>query len=368
MKIPFTDLNAQYAALEEDLQKAMARVIADKAFIRGPYTEKFETEFAEYCGARHCVGVGNGTDAIYLALKAMEIGPGDEVLVPAMTFVATSEAVTMSGATPVFVDVDPASYTMNPAEAEKKITPKTKAVIPVHLYGHPADMTAIRILADTHGLKIIQDAAQAHGAGIDGMPIAGYGDCQTYSFYPGKNLGAYGDAGAVVTNDDKLAGKVKMLANHGRTSKYDHKFEGINSRMDGLQGAILSVKLNHLKDWTGLRCRWAKLYSQALKGINQITPPAVRDGADHVYHLYVVMANNRDALQKHLSEHDIATGIHYPIALPFLEAYSRMQHVKTDFPVAAAMQEKALSLPMFPELEGKKILQVVDAIKDFYDA
>ena len=310
VKIPFMDLSAQYAAIEPEITSVMAEVIAANAYIRGPFVEQFEEDFAAYSHTNHCIGVANGTDALFLALKAMGIGPDHEVLVPAMTFVATSEAVTMAGATPVFVDIDPVTFTLDPDAMAKKISPRTKAVIPVHLYGHPADMKSIRKLADHYNLKIIQDGAQAHGATIGDTPIATFGDCTCFSFYPGKNLGAYGDAGGVVTNDETLAQQIRMLANHGRKSKYDHEFEGVNSRMDGLQGGVLSVKLKYLDTWTDLRRTWAGMYDNALKDLDGVATPTMSNGIGHAYQLYVILAEDRDALRAYLADRGIATGVH----------------------------------------------------------
>ncbi len=365
-EIPFSDLSAQYATIKSEIDEAILRVISENAYIRGPYVNVFERQFAEFCDAKHCIGVGNGTDALFLILKALEIGPGDEVLVPAMTFIATSEAVSMAGAKPVFVDVDSDTYTIDPVDIERKVTLKTKAVIPVHLYGHPANMKRIREISDRHNLKVIQDSAQAHGAEIDGKPLIKYGDYLCFSFYPGKNLGAYGDAGAVVMNDDSMAEQIKMLSNHGRKSKYDHKFEGINSRMDGIQGAVLSIKLKRLTYWTQLRRNWASIYENILGGIKAITIPKTCFNSKHVYHLYTILAEDRDDLKKHLSSCGMCTGMHYPAALPFLQAYSKLDHVPADFPNAYKIQNQTLSIPMFPELGEKRALSVGRAIQNYY--
>lgn len=364
--VPFADLKAQYRRLQPQMDAAMAKVIADSAFIGGSYARRFEGDFAEFCGAGHCVGVGNGTDALFVALRALGIGPGHEVLVPAMTFVATSEAVTMAGARPVFVDVDPASGTMSVEDLRRKITPACRAVIPVHLYGHPADMVGIEAVAAENGLRVVQDAAQAHGATVEGRPLAEFGDCACYSFYPGKNLGAYGDAGAVVCNDGALAQHMRKLTNHGRKDKYDHDFEGVNSRLDGMQAAVLFVKLPYLPEWTAQRRAIAAVYDRELAGVDGLVLPPRLDWAGHVYHLYVVQSHDRDGLQKHLADHGIASGIHYPVALPFLEAYARCGHVPQDFPVAHAMQETVLSLPMYAELTEEQALLVCKAVRGFY--
>jgi len=363
--IPFMNLSAQYETIKDDIKKAIDDVFAANAFIQGPFVAAFEKDFARYCGSDHCVAVGNGTDSLFIALKALGIGPGDEVLVPAMTFVATSEAVTMTGATPIFVDITPTTYTIAPHLIEEKITQRTRAIIPVHLYGHPADMKQIRIIADKYSLKIVQDMAQAHGATIDETPLVEFGDCLSFSFYPGKNLGAYGDAGGLVTNNAQLAEQMRMLANHGRKHKYDHELEGVNSRMDGIQGAVLSVKLKHLDSWTQRRRQWAEVYDNALHGIEGITPPTSAKRCHHVYHLYVIRSDDREGLRRYLSENGVATGVHYPIAPPFLGAYSQRKHTPEEFPNAFALQNQALSLPFFPELGKKRALFVAKIIKDY---
>ncbi|MCK4822234.1 DegT/DnrJ/EryC1/StrS family aminotransferase, partial [bacterium] len=361
----FVDLKAQYIKIKDEIDEAIKKVITDTAFINGKYVKEFETNFAQFCQTDYCVGVGNGTDAIFIVLKALGIGTGDEVIVPANTFVATSEAVTMSGAKVVFVDCDPESYNMDVNSIESHISSKTRAIIPVHLYGQPADMEAIRHIADKHGLKIVQDSAQAHGATIDGKPLSDYGDVLCYSFYPGKNLGAYGDAGMIVTNDKELAARARMLANHGRIGKYDHEFEGVNSRMDGIQGAVLNVKLKHLPGWTEKRRKVASLYDDFLKDIGDVIIPYCPSDIMHVYHLYVVRTRKRDDLRKYLADCGIATGIHYPIALPNLQAYRYLGHNPEDFPVASRYQDEILSLPMFPELKEEQIRFVADKIMEF---
>ena len=364
--IPFADLKTQYRSLQPEIDLAIKQVIEKCAFINGPYARKFEEEFAQFCAADFCVGVGNGTDALFIALKGLGVGPGDEVLVPAMTFIATAEAVTMAGAKPVFVDVDPENGTMDVADLHAKISPASKAAIPVHLYGHPADMEAIESLARENGLFIVQDAAQAHGVTIGGRPLSDFGDCACYSFYPGKNLGAYGDAGAIVTSDAVLAERMRKFANHGRKDKYDHQFEGVNSRMDGLQAAVLSVKLKHLKEWTTQRQAVAAIYDRELNGIDGLKLLKRRVWAGHVYHLYVVRCNDREALRDHLAENGVASGIHYPVAVPFMEAYESYGHTNEDFPAAYAMQESILSLPMYAELSEDDALRVCEVVREYF--
>ncbi len=364
MNIPLVDLKAQYLAIQTEIDNAIQKVLSNTSFVGGPFVKAFEEEFARYCQVKACVGVGNGTDAIFLALKALGIGAGDEVITVANTFIATSEAISMSGAEPVFVDIDPRTYNIDPALIEEKITAKTKAIVPVHLYGQPADMAAIRKVAEKHGLRIIGDAAQAHGSLYHGDPVSQLSEVTTFSFYPGKNLGAYGDAGAVVTDDEELAAKIRMLANHGRTKKYDHDFEGVNSRLDGLQAAILSVKLRHLDDWSERR-RWnACLYNEALRGCD-VTPPEELDDVRAVYHLYVIRVKNREKLQEHLMAAGVSTGIHYPIALPYLNAYRHLGHTESDFPHSLKASEEILSLPMFAELTPDQIQYVADRIREF---
>jgi dTDP-4-amino-4,6-dideoxygalactose transaminase len=366
MNIPLVDLKTQYDSIKDEIDAAIAAVIAQTAFIGGPFVKEFEEAFARYCGVERCVGVANGTDALFVALKALGVGPGDEVITVANSFIATSEAIKMAGAQVVFVDINPKTYTIDVERIEEKITPKTKAIIPVHLYGQPADMDPILALAKKHGLRVIGDAAQAHGATYKGRPISQLADITCYSFYPGKNLGAYGDAGALVTNNETWAASARMLANHGRTKKYDHDFEGINSRLDGLQAAILSVKLKHLPAWTQARQRCARLYRTLLEGTGVITPFELPD-VESVYHLYVIRVKPelRDNLRDFLQERKIATGIHYPIALPNLSAYSYLNHSPSDFPVATRTSAEIVSLPMFGELSEAEIAHVCDSVTLF---
>ena len=364
--IPFVDLKAQYESIKPEMDAAIASVIAETAFIGGPHLAAFEEGFARYCGVSHCVGVANGTDALFVALRALGIGAGDEVITVANSFVATSEAIRMAGAQVVFVDIDPATYNVDVSRLEERITSRTKAIIPVHLYGQPADMGPIAEVARKRGLRIVGDAAQAHGALYRGQPIAQLADITCYSFYPGKNLGAYGDAGALVTNNGEWAAAARMFANHGRTKKYDHDLEGVNSRLDGLQAAVLNVKLRHIEDWTERRRRNAQLYSEALAGTPLVTPTELAD-VRSVYHLYIVRVPNgrREALQEHLKARGINTGIHYPIALPYLNAYRHLQHGPDDFPHARRAADEILSLPMFPELTAEQIRYVASAVKEF---
>ena len=351
VSIPFVDLKAQYDSIKPEVDAAIAAVLNETAFIGGRFVNDFEQAFARYCEVGHEVGLANGTDALFVALRSLGVGPGDEVITVANTFIATAEAVKMAGAQVVFVDINPRTYNIDVDRIEEKITAKTKAIIAVHLYGQPADMDPIRTLAAKHGLYVIGDAAQAHGAQYKGIPIAQLADITCFSFYPGKNLGAYGDGGAVVTDNEEWASKARMFANHGRTRKYDHDFEGINSRLDGLQAAILSVKLRHLEQWTEARRAHARRYNEALRGLDVVTPEELED-VRAVYHLYVVRVANgrREAVQAALKTAGVNTGIHYPIALPYLNAYRHLGHQPEDFPEALKASREIFSLPMFAEL------------------
>jgi dTDP-4-amino-4,6-dideoxygalactose transaminase len=367
MTIQLVDLRRQYESIKTEIDAVISEVLSKTAFIGGSYVKDFEGAFARFCGVRHCIGVGNGTDALFVALRTLGIGPGDEVITVANSFIATSEAITMTGARVVFADIDPVSYNIDPKKIEEKVTPRTRAIVPVHLYGHPADMGAIAAIARKYGLRIIEDAAQAHGAESEGRRVGSLGDMACFSFYPGKNLGAYGDAGAIVTDDEGLALKARMFANHGRISKYDHEMEGINSRLDGLQAAILQVKLRHLPEWTERRRRNALLYNRHLGGLPLVTP-AEGKNVRAVYHLYVVRVDPglREALLAWLQDHGIATGIHYPIALPNLKAYEYLRAGGDGCREATKASCEILSLPMFPELEEKEILYIASRIGDFF--
>ena len=380
MKIPFVDLKAQYESMKEEINRGISEVLSKSAFVGGPFLESFEKDFAAFCKVKHCIGVGNGTDALFIALKVLGVGPGDEVMVPANSFIATSEAVTSTGARVAFVDIDPKTYNIDPNKLEdllksrqsrggsrtSALTPKPKAVIPVHLYGQPADMDGIMEIARKHGLKVIEDAAQAHGAEYKGKKIGSVGDIACFSFYPGKNLGAYGDGGAITTDDEGLALKARMLANHGRVDKYDHEMEGVNSRLDGLQAAILSAKLRHLPEWTEKRRQNAYSYNKNLRDTGFILPHERKD-VKAVYHLYVVRVQKdlREQLQNNLKAEGISTGIHYPIALPNLKAYAYMKGEKTDYAEATKASQEILSLPMFPELNETQITCIAGACKEF---
>lgn len=371
MKVPFLDLNKQYQSISKEIDEAIQRVILNSSFIQGREVDEFESAFAQKQNSSHCIGVGNGTDALIIALKAIGIVAGDEVIVPANSFIATSEAVTAGGGKVVFADVEPDTYSINPQEIKKKINSKTKAIIPVHLYGIPAEMDKIVQLAKECNLFIIEDCAQAHLAEYKSSTegwrkVGNFGQISTFSFYPGKNLGAYGDAGAILTNNEELAIRVRMLANHGRIAKYDHLFEGFNSRLDGLQAAILNVKIKYLEEWTEDRRRNVAHYLKLLEGIEGIEVPRIHSNSKPVWHLFVVKAHKREKLIEFLSKHEIQTGIHYPKALPNLKAYQYLNHNSAEFPISNYNQDKVLSLPLFPEMMMEQIEFVVDKIKEFY--
>jgi dTDP-4-amino-4,6-dideoxygalactose transaminase len=364
--IPLVDLKAQYATIKPEVDAAIQAVVDSAAFINGPQVRAFEEAFAAFCGARHAVGVQSGTAALHLALMACDVGPGDEVIVPSMTFIATAEMIGRLGARPVFVDVDPRTCNLDPGALEKAVTPRTRAVIPVHLYGQPAEMDAILAIARRNGLRVIEDAAQAHGAEYRGRRVGTLGDVAVFSFYPGKNLGAYGDGGALVTNDGNVAEQVRLLHNHGRRSKYTHEKEGFNYRLDTLQAAVLEAKLPHLDAWTIARRHNAELYRQYLSGLPVELPyeaPHVRS----VYHLFVIRVTRRDEVLAHLRANGVGAGVHYPIPLHMQPAYEYLGAQPGDLPVSWAAAQEILSLPMYPELTEEQIQQVVDTLRRALD-
>ena len=367
MNIPFVDLKTQYKSIKTEIDSAIASVIEDTAFVRGKYVNEFEKAYAEKYGVDHCISVANGTDAIYITLKALGVGPGDEVITVANSWISTSETITQTGAKVVFIDIEPDYFTIDVSKIEEKITPNTKAIIPVHLYGQPAEIDAIKKICDAHDLHLIEDCAQAHFGSYKGQKVGTFGTAGTFSFYPGKNLGAYGDAGAIITNDDELADKMRMFANHGSLKKHEHQIEGINSRMDGLQAAILSVKLPHINEWNEKRYRNALLYNELLADVEEVVIPAIRLDCTHIFHLYVIRINERDEVQKHLNQHGISTAIHYPVALPFMQAYNYLGYKPEDLPVAYKYQDEILSLPMYPELSTQSIFYVGEKINEFFN-
>jgi dTDP-4-amino-4,6-dideoxygalactose transaminase len=365
MAVPYADLHLQYLSIKPEIDAAVAAVIRDSAFIRGPYVDAFEREFAAAVDARLCISCANGTDALYIAMAALKVKPGDEVITTAHSWISTSAMITHAGATPVFCDTDAQTFTIDPAAIESAITPRTVGIIPVHLYGQPADMAAIMAIARRHKLWVIEDCAQAHLARFGDQQIGTFGDAATYSFYPGKNLGAMGDAGAIVTGRSDLAERMAMLARHGGLVKHQHQIEGINSRLDGLQAAILSAKLPHLPRWTGARQAAAAVYDAGLNQIENVVVPQVASDRTHVYHLYTIQHPQRDRLAAHLSANGVQTAINYPVALPYLEAYRRFGHRPEQFPNAHRHQGRILSLPMFAEITALQQKTVVDLIRAF---
>ena len=365
MNVPFADLHAQYLTIKDGIDAAIANVIKTSAFIRGSYVQEFEQAFSAAMQIKHCVSCANGTDSLYIAMHGLGVKPGDEVIVPAHSWISTSETITQAGGTVVFCDTDANTYTLDPAQLEAKITPRTVGIIPVHLYGQSADMGAIMAVARKHKLWVIEDCAQAHLAQWEGQQVGTFGNAASFSFYPGKNLGAMGDAGAVCTNDDGLAARMGRFARHGGLTKGDHQIEGINSRLDGLQAAILSVKLPHLAGWTQRRQALATHYGFLLQGVNGLGLPITAPGREHVFHLYVVQHEMRDALARHLNGLGVQTVISYPTALPFLPAYARFGHQPADFPNAHRNQSRILSIPIFPEMTEAQQQAVADAIRSF---
>jgi dTDP-4-amino-4,6-dideoxygalactose transaminase len=364
VKIPFVDLRAQYLSLKPEIDAAIADVIAQSSFIRGPHVEAFERAWAETLGVKHCVSCANGTDALYIAMRALGLKAGDEVITTAHSWISTSETITQACGRVVFCDTDRDTFTLDPAGIEARITPRTVGIIPVHLYGQPADMGAIMSIARKHRLWVIEDCAQAHLARYKGQLVGTFGNVATFSFYPGKNLGAYGDAGCIVTNEDRLADWMATFARHG--GKGEHVMEGINSRMDGFQGAVLKVKLPRLAAWTQARRAVAGRYTELLQDVGNLVTPKVGPDRDHVYHLYVIRTDKRDGLKKHLADVGVPTVLNYPKALPFYPAYAYLGHKPQDFPVAYANQSRILSLPIYPEMSPEMVAGVVNEIKNYF--
>jgi len=365
LHVPFLDLKAQYTAIRAEIEAAIRGVLESAQFVGGEVLDQFEQGFAQFTGAPYAVGVANGTDAITLALRAAEIGSGDEVLVPANSFFASAEAVSNAGATPVFVDVDPRTFHMDARSAAQAITSRTRAILPVHLFGRAVDMRPFEELAAAHKLTIVEDCAQAHGASIDGKVVGSSGRLTCFSFYPGKNLGAYGDGGAITTGDAELNRRLRMLRDHGSPRKYQHALIGFNSRLDSIQAAVLRVKLKRLAEWNEARRRHAVAYSAALADCS-VLPPEMTSGAEHVFHLYVVRCTRRNELQEFLAERGIGTGIHYPAPLHRTAAYAGSGRTRsTPCPIAEQLADEILSLPMFPELTGEQLGTVTSAIEEF---
>jgi dTDP-4-amino-4,6-dideoxygalactose transaminase len=360
--IPFVDLKRQYAAIRDEVHQAIQDVLDQCAFASGPAVAAFEAEFARYCGVRHCVGVNSGTSALHLALIACGVGPGDEVITVPMTFVATAWAISYVGARPVFVDIEPETYTMDVEQVERAVTSRTRAILPVHLYGQMAHLDPLLELCERHGLALVEDAAQAHGATYYGRRAGAVGRVGCFSFYPGKNLGAYGEGGAITTNDDAMAARVRALRDHGQSGKYRHEELGFNYRMDGIQGAVLGVKLRRLDRWNAARRQVAARY-RVMLGDTPLVLPREAEGRGHVWHLYVVRHAERDRLQQALAAAGIATGLHYPIPVHLQPAYAHLGHGVGEFPVAEQVAQQCLSLPIYPELGAEEQAHIVQVVK-----
>ncbi len=365
MKVPFVDLKTQYYNIRDEILSALEMVCENASFILGPYVQHFESNFSKYIGVKHCIGLNSGTSANYLAVKAI-IQPGDEVITVPNTFIATVEAITAAGGKPVFVDIEEKSFTMDPDKLESAITNRTRAIIPVHLYGHPANMEPILEIARRYNLFIIEDAAQAHGAKYKEQIVGSIGDAAAFSFYPGKNLGAYGEAGALTTNSDEIAEYARKYRDHGSVEKYIHEIEGFNMRMEGFQGAVLDIKLKYLEKWNDARRRNAAYYCKLLKDVETVVLPHEMPYARHVYHLFVIRVKEREKLKQFLEKKGIATGFHYKYPLHFQKAYQYLGYKMGDFPVTEKVMKEIISLPMYPELSREQIEYVADAIRDFY--
>ncbi len=365
MRVPFLDLKFQYQTIREEIAEAMQRVLDSSQYILGPEVAAFEEAFALAHGTSHGIATNNGTSALHLALWALGVKSGDEVILPTNTFIATAEAVLLCGATPIFVDHDE-YYTLDPEDVERRITRRTRAIMAVHLYGQIANMPEIASIAKRQGLLLVEDAAQAHLASLDGKKAGAWGKATGFSFYPGKNLGAYGEAGAVLTEDSALTEKMRRIRDHGSENKYWHTIAGHNYRLEALQGAILGVKLKHLEAWTAARQKNAPHYAKLLADLPEITLPKVRDGAGHVYHLFVIQANKRDELKEFLEKREISTGLHYPVPLHLQPCFRNLGYKEGAFPRSERAAKRILSLPMYPELSGEQIAFVADAIREFY--
>ena len=367
MQVPFLDLKVQYKEIEHEVLPMVTEAMAKAAFVGGPQVSNFETEFAEFCDSKYCAGVNSGTDALRFALMAVGVGTGDEVITVPNTFIATTEAISQVGATPVFVDIYPDTYNIDVSQIEDKITDKTKALIPVHLYGQPADMDPILEIARKYSISVIEDACQAHGALYIGRKVGSLGAVGCFSFYPGKNLGAYGEGGAVVTQDEETANKIRILRDHGQAKKYFHDMEGYNGRLDAIQAGVLRIKLKRLNDWNQSRRKHAAYYNDLLSNTEGVRLPVEADFARSVYHLYVILVDDRDGLQKLLNDKGIATGLHYPLPLHQQKAYGHLGYKQGSFPVAENAAKRLLSLPMFPELKPEQIEYVAESIREFID-
>jgi dTDP-4-amino-4,6-dideoxygalactose transaminase len=366
MKIPFVDLKAQYLSIQPEMDAMMTKIVHESAFIGGKYVKQFEAKFAELYGVKHVISCANGTDSLYIIMRSLGIGPGDEVITAANSWISSSETISQTGATPVFVDCDEQYMSMDSSKLEAAITPKTKAIMVVHLHGQMCEMELIKELAKKHQLYIIEDCAQSHFSEYKGKRAGTMGIAGSFSFYPGKNLGAYGDAGCIMTNDDELAKQCRIFANHGALIKHQHQIEGINSRMDGLQAGVLTVKLPYILSWTAQRIERAAWYRAALKDIPQITLPNVRPETKHSYHLFIIQTKQRVQLADFLKEKGIETAVHYPTPLPLLEAYEDRGFTCQDYPVSTHLSLEMLSLPMYPELSIIEIEYIAKSIYEFY--
>ena len=371
MKVPLTDLRAQYLTIRAEIDHAIQNVIDTSQFVLGAAVSAFEQAFAAAHGVRHCIGVGSGTDALHLALWAQGVGPGDSVVTTPFTFIATAEMISLAGAKPVFVDIDPRTLTMDASRLADLLSSQDrkggiKAVIPVHLYGCPADMDGILALAGEYRVPVIEDACQAHLARFNGKPVGSFGSAACFSFYPAKNLGAYGEAGAITTQDDALDAKIRQLRDHGQSAKYVHDVPGHNYRMDGIQGAVLGVKMKYLSGWTTRRREIARLYRSRLGGLEELTLPFESPRLEQVYHQFVIRTKVRAGLEKHLSSEGISTALHYPIPLHLQQAYAGLGYKRGDFPVSEMAAEQCISLPLYPEMTGEQIDYVVSAVQQFF--
>lgn len=368
MNVPFNDLRAQYHTIKPEIDAAMSEILEHCAYIGGPALEKYERNFAAYCGTKHSIGVASGTAALHLAFAALDIGPGDEVITTPWTFIATTEAISQTGATIRFVDCRLEDGCIDPAQIEKAIGPRTKAIVPVHIFGQPVDIHPILEIAKRRNVTVIEDSAQAHGAEVDGKRVGGFGRVACFSFYPGKNLGAYGDGGGITTDDDELAARIRLLRDHGRTTKYEHQVEGYNYRLDGLQAAVLDVKLRHLEAWTEARRRFAARYDSLLAGVDEVQPIRPRPGVRHVYHLYVVRVPDRESLLPLLAKRGVGVGVHYPIPLHLQPAYARLGFGPGAFPNAEKLAAEVVSLPLYAEMAEDAPAYVASVLKELVAA
>jgi dTDP-4-amino-4,6-dideoxygalactose transaminase len=366
MNVPFLDLKAQYSTIKADIDKEISKVILSNAYASGPFVESFEEDFANFCGSKYCIAVSSGTSALHLALLSHGVSPGDEVITVPNSFIATSWAITYCGAKPIFVDVDSSNWLIDVDLIEEKITPRTKAILPVHLYGHPTNINAINKIAKKYNLEVIEDAAQAHASQYYKKRVGGMGNTACFSFYPGKNLGAFGEGGAVVTDSFEVATIIRKLRDHGQTKKYHHDMVGFNYRMDGIQGAVLGVKLKHLQQWTDARNEIAEIYNSRLSHIKNIQIPTTKKNVVSSYHIYAIHLDERDRLMEYMQENNISVGLHYPVPIHLQEAYRDLNHQLGDFPNAEKNANCCLSLPMFPELRSKDQNKVIQTIENFF--